>query len=78
MGELWKLLEQCSWLVIFQIQWESTFIGGVRLVDLGLVVGNGVAVEGEADSGILLQDSTWGLQRRGEKKTPNTEAMLSC
>jgi len=33
-------------------------------VDLGLVVGNGVAVEGEANCGILLQDSTWGLQKR--------------
>lgn len=31
-------------------------------MDLGLVVGNCVAVEGEANCGILLQDSAWGLQ----------------
>lgn len=31
-------------------------------MDLGLVVGNGVAVEGEANCGILLQDSAWSLQ----------------
>lgn len=53
--------------MIFQIQWESTFIGGIGLVDLGLVVGDGVAVEGEADCGILLQDSTRGLQKKDKK-----------